>query len=222
MAGLLPRVLLVLVLASPSAFVLSACTNEDNDGSSPGTGAEAGATPSSGDGGTPSPDPTAPDGDDGDAGDAGDAGATKPGRGIVVDVDGTRHELATSARVISMGNGYGIQANKVDGTKLYGVTVQLVQATNNGGPASYVVPSPGTYACSATVPTAPYQWARIQYTSPDGTYQYGNGAACVTVTEFGAVGQPVKGTFVTTLDRVTNNGPPSVQVSGTFDVDRQN
>ncbi len=219
MRDLLRRALFVALLVPTSALVVAACDGDEGDpGGGSATGGDASTTTGT-DGGTP---PSSDGGGASDAAQAADADGAAPGRGIVVEVDGTKHELTASARAIQMGNGYGVQANKVDGAKLYGVTIQLVQATSDGGAPKYVLPTPGTYACSATVPAAPYLWARVQYTSPDGTFQYGSGPTCVTLTAFGGVGEPVKGTFATTLDRVTNNGPPQVQVSGTFDVDRQN
>lgn len=214
----LRRARTLALLASSFTAALVACSGDDGP---PGSGpfAPEGEAPTVGDGG-------AVDGDDGSPaadGAASEDGAIAPtGRGIVLTVDGTTHELATNARASVMGNGYAIQAGKTDGVKLYGVTVQLVRADADGGPAEYVVPTPGTYGCSAKPPKAPYLWARVQYTSPEATYQYGSGPMCVVVTEFGAVGQPVKGTFETTLDRVTASGAPTVTVRGSFDVDRAN
>lgn len=161
-------------------------------------------------------------GGDGSNDAGGDAGAGDGGRGINVDVNGTSYSLANAARAAIGGNGYSVQANRIDGTQMVGLTILLVKAESNNGTPKYVVPTPGTYACSASVPAAPYLWARIQYTGPDGTYQYGSGATCVSLTEFGAVGEPVVGTFQTTLDRVTGSGPATVTVSGDFDVDRAN
>jgi len=216
----LPRGLVAAIILSTSSLAVAACSGGESEGGagSADRGDASAITPTADGGQQLTPDGASPS----DAGTDGSTDAASSVRGIVVDVDGTKHELTATARAMLMGNGYGIQANKVDGAKLYGVTIQLVQATGSGGSPGYVTPTPGSYACSATVPTAPYLWARIQYTSPDGTYQYGSGATCVTLTAFGAVGQPVTGTFATTLDRVTNNGPLQVVVSGTFDVDRMN
>lgn len=209
------RARITIVLATVAAFSGWACTDDNEEAAGPAAGADASTTTPTDEGGAPS---TAPDaGSSSDAASVGDAAPA----GITVDVDGTTHELTLNARASQMGNGYSVQAGKVDGAKLYGVTIQLVKAESDGG-VQYVLPTPGTYGCSATVPSAPYLWARIQYTSPEGTFQYGSGATCVTLASFGGVGQPVKGSFASTLERATNTGPATVQVSGTFDVDRVN
>ncbi len=66
--------------------------------------------------------------------------------------------------------------------------------------------------------------ARFQYTTPNGsTYQSPSSPTClVTLTEFGDVGQPVKGSFSASLNRVAGADPMSVEISGTFDVTRAN
>lgn len=138
------------------------------------------------------------------------------GRGITITVDGTTHTLTEGSRAAKQSIGVGIQAAKTEGTKLYGVTILLRKRSTSGDNEDI---APGTYTCSASTPPSPHQWARIQYTSPDGTFQYGNPAPCVTLTEFGDVGQPVVGTFDAILEPVSGGGP-AVTVSGTFDVDR--
>lgn len=170
-----------------------------------------GATPAAVDGASPAPV------DGGTSADGGaDATPAPGGRGITVTVNGsTVHTLTEGARAAVVGNGLGIQAAKTEGTKLYGITILLRKQSATESEDI----TPGPYACSASVPAAPYFWARIQYTSPDGTFQYGNPATCVLVTAYGAVGQPVIGTFEATLAG-TGSEQESVTVKGTFDVDR--
>ncbi|MBX3191817.1 MAG: hypothetical protein KF819_32805 [Labilithrix sp.] len=198
------------------AIGLAACSGDE---AAPGD--DAGAAPPQ-EGGLPAEGgPTDPGATDGGV-DAPSNDAQAGGRGINVTVNGTTHALTNAARAAVGGNGYSIQANKIEGTQMTGFTILMVKALSNGGAPDYVEPTPNTYACSSSVPTPPYFWSRLQYTGAEGIYQYGSGATCVTLTKFGAVGEPVAGTFQSTLDRVTGSGPSTVTVSGSFDVDRQN
>lgn len=155
--------------------------------------------------------------------DAGTSDAGTPGaKGIQLTVDGVAYALETTPAASLGGNGYSIRAAAIDGAALRSATLLIVKAELNGAAAKYVVPTPGDYDCSATVPTPPYQWARIQYSGPEGTFQYGSQAKCVTITAFGETGAAVTGSFRDTLDRATATGPARVTVQGTFDVNRAN
>lgn len=208
---------LAIAVVTPTvlALLVMACS------SSPSPPADAGPVLD----GSSGPDATVDAPSDGGAADAnaGDAGGdAASARGITVTVGGSTHVLGTNARASLAGNGYSIQAAKIEGTTQYGLTVLVVKADGTMGSPMYVVPVPGAYACSATVPAVPYLWARIQYQGPEGIYQYGDPAPCVTITDFGAIGQPVKGTFSATVQRVSGTGPNSLMVTGVFDVDRMN
>ncbi|MBP9112817.1 MAG: hypothetical protein KBF88_08405 [Polyangiaceae bacterium] len=148
--------------------------------------------------------------------DASDAAASGS---ISVTIGGVTTVLTETARAVITGNGYGIGAGKIDGAKLTTILMQLI-TTDSGG--KYIAPPPGVYPCSATIPSAPYMIARMQYSAEGNVYQYGAGATCVTLTQFGAIGQPVVGTFSSVIDRITGSGPASITVTGSFNVLRAN
>ncbi|MBP9112953.1 MAG: hypothetical protein KBF88_09115 [Polyangiaceae bacterium] len=138
---------------------------------------------------------------------------------ISVTIGGVTTVLTETARAVITGNGYGIGAGKIDGAKLTTLLMQLI-TTDSGG--KYIAPPPGVYPCSATIPSAPYMIARMQYSSEGNVYQYGTGATCVTLSQFGAVGQPVVGTFSSVIDRVAGSGAATITVTGSFNVIRAN
>lgn len=212
-------VLAVLVTVA----ALAACGGgEADDGGSVGD-AGGGRDGHVASGGDATATPLADGGDAGHPGDAGGADAPSAGgRGIQVTVNGASYALTNAGRAAQGGNGYSVQANRIDGAQLTGFTVLLQKDTSNGGSPTYVAPTPGVYVCGSNAPPSPYQFARLQYSGAEGVYQYGDGPTCVTVTAFGAVGQPVTGTFQSTLDKVAGSGPATVTVSGSFDVDRAN
>jgi hypothetical protein len=211
---------IIAATVSLSLVALVACSSDDAaQTSSSGGAAEAGASS----GGEVDGGGTTPDGSSGGVADAGtDApSSTKPG--IQLTAAGTSYSLSDNPSAAQGGNGWIIGAAKIDGTKMRNVALILNKA--EAGP-QYVALTPGAYPC--TMPgAAPFTWARFQYVTPDGsTYQSSSVAsatACsVTLTEFGAVGQSVKGSFTATLDRVAGTEAMTVAVSGTFDVVRKN
>ncbi len=203
------------------ALALTACSSSttsegaDDGGTSDGSGSVNDASASTSDGSSTQADSATISTDGG-------AEASAGGRGIRVTVGGTTRTLDVTPKAARAGNGYSVQAAATENATLIGVTVLLVKANANGNAADYVEPAPGPFACSATVPAVPYSWARIQYTGPEGVYQYGTGATCVTLQSFGAVGAAVRGTFESSLDRVSGTGPATLVVTGSFDVDRVN
>lgn len=199
---------------------LLACSSDDGGSSSGSSAAEEGGT--SGGGGVEAGGGTSPDGSSGSIPDAGaDTATSGGGPGIQLTAAGTSYSLADNPSAAQGGNGWLIGAAKIDGAKMRNLALILNKA--EAGP-QYVPLTPGAYPC--TMPgVAPFTWARVQYVTPDGsTYQSASTAAgcTVTLTEFGAVGQAVKGSFTATLDRVAGSEATPVAISGTFDVIRKN
>lgn len=213
------RVLLPFILACSMVAMAAACSDDDATPGPTGASSSDGASTADGassiDGSGLTPDGAPP---------GSDASADAGGKGFhVTEGDGGgAHDLTQTPSAKKVANGYGLSATSTDNGMNRSITIILRKFEPDSGlSGATTTPIPGKYVCQLV-----NQNTVIQYNvGPAGslpTYRQTDlGSTCeVDVTEFGAVGGAIKGTFSGSLPKV-GAASDKLDVTGSFDLVRQ-